>query len=331
MSTAIILASSLIVGASCSNSDHPGEASDAGSIDPYAAVSPEDLPLKMLTDIKTIPAPPSGTTCDPEESHCAHIYVFNKAGLLIAEQWRSFGLEPSETHRLTYDASNRLLQVTYSLNPAYTTDAIEKFEYDASNRVTKKLFSYVTGSSAGGSRESVFVYSGNLANVTAKDRNSSGTVTRTWSGTFTYDAANNLVKVASADYTKDFTYNGRLVTDMRDKSASGRVYHEHYIYNAQRNIIRVEPDYAPADGIVESVGMYTYKPMDVTNDNTIDINIGYKVHATIERPAIGTSDGDYQSARYNTAGELNWGGLDTGTCSTCGDMQGQINKVLLGL
>lgn len=323
---ALVLLSSLTTGGSCGGSSSSGEKTGTPPAnDPYAAVPAQDLPLRILADLTTIPGPPSGTTCAPDESHCAHIYVFDKAGLLIAEQYRSFGLEPTETHVLTYDANGRLHQIAYSMTTPFTPESVETYEYDGQGRVTRRSEQWATGT-----RVIAYVYSGDTAAVTATTRNASGAITYSASYTYTYDAAGQLVTtVSTVGGTTNYTYANGLRTDLRNTGTNGRLYHVHYAYNAQRNLIRVETDFAPADGIVDEARIYTYRTLDVTHDGTIDVNIGYSIVAPRDT-AVGASDGTYQSPSYDTSGGLNWGGHDTGTCSTCGDMQGQINKIILG-
>jgi len=299
--------------------------------DPYVSVPSQQLADAMLKDLTTTPSPPAGSTCAPQESHCAHVYVFNKSGQLIAEQYRSNDPVPviTETHFITYDANNRLAQTDYVWDATYTPGGSEQYQYDAQGKLTRKLFTYPSGAKI----DTVYVNTGNQATATTTSTTSAGVSSITWTATITYDTAGNMVTVVSTGVgagTTNYIYDvTNRLTDRNNISSVG-TYREHYTYNLEGNMIRVETDFANADGIVDQVRMYAYNTYDFNKDGVIDINIGYNITGTINNTTIGTSDSLYQTNSYNTSGSLNWNGLSTGTCSTCGNMQGEINKILLG-
>ena len=328
--TLILCVGSLVACGGKSSSNGVGGST---TTDPYANVPSQQLADAMLKDLTITPPPPMGNTCAPQDSHCAHIYVFNKSGQLIAEQYRSNDPIPSitETQFNTYDANNRLAQKDYVWGATYTPQISEQYQYDAQGKLTRKLSTYPSGEKY----DTVYVNSGNQATATTTHTTSAGVSSIYWTATITYDTAGNTVQLISTSTiggssTTSYSYdaNNRL-TDLNDISSMG-TYREHYTYNLEGNLIRKEIDFANADGIVDQVRMYAYNTYDFNNDGVIDINIGYIVAGAIDSAAIGTSDGIYQTNSYNTSGSLNWNGLSTGTCSTCGDMQGQINKILLG-
>ncbi len=291
---------------------------------PYAGLAGVALAKAILEDVA-----PKRTSefCAPDSYDCMRVYAFDERRHMIAEQWRG----PNKvflTSFFSYDEQGRL---TERLNTAEIDLGSPEFtpapEYVERQRITYTYASewrrakVITQALYDASHSEVsYTWSGNTATIETKSWDKNGNLTTDAPKTVTYDAAGNLV----APY---LVYEDGLLVDNHNG------WHAHFVYNLERNLVRREIDYAnpQPDGVVDEVTSFIYENLDFTGDRGIDATVTYFVHEEPMAAPVGSQDTSLSSrSDTESSGGLDWNYDSSGNCSNCGNMQGQINKIILG-
>ena len=287
------------------------------SNNPYRGLVDTELAQAMIADLDFIQL----------RGDLTKILIFDERGRNIAEHNRdTYG---TATDFFIYDSQDRLLMLTRTYNNDYQFSSRKSYYYDNLGRIRVTL----NESSNGSTGETAYSWNGNTATKiytytvpTSPHLNYSSQSTETVD-----NAGNRIGTTGSNDSSTEMVYNSSgLLVDLYSIGPTGTA-RWHYVYNDEGNLLRREFETTDADTVIDSLTVYEYESYDLTNDGIIDVSVLHQFsNVAIEGATVASQDSNYQGSSNNTSGGLNWEGHDTGTCSTCGNMQGQINSILLG-
>lgn len=246
-------------------------------------------------------------------------------------------LGPIGSSVYTYDSNARLITETRDEGADGAAnssgDITTSYEYNAAGMMGVKreingvgndestLYEYINGKKV----KEIFYAS---AERKASDLKSSVTL-------FSYDASGNLIKEeidnttpglgsindtvdGITDITKNYSYgnNGELLEELTES-----LFLTYSEKTTKRHVYEVRD--ADANGTPDSI--FTY----ITASKTTNSGPGYP--ADIWPIWYTNAQVNLNNGNSNDGWDLNWDGLSTGTCSTCGNMTGQVNRLLLGI
>lgn len=259
------------------------------------------------------------------------IVAFDEQGRKIGEEQRHGDNTLNYYEYFEYDSQGKKVKS----EQAYEVDSVDDYtvkDYvyndDGSLDKIKKML-YNAGGKVGDGGQDAYIYSNNVTTIVHEFEKAGGGVTRFGdTTTLTYSGGNLVHKTLTSDdgsvgNETSYSYSGNRLTDVADLFAGF-----HYVYDADGNMVRREED-TSKDGFVNHVSTWAYETKDVSGDGIIDVVISYYTgYETFEKEAVGAQDTTIGSSTTASDNGLNWG--TPGSCSTCGNMQGQVNKILLG-
>lgn len=279
-------------------------------------------------------------------------YTYDGNGNLVREERRRTGADTdadgdyddndlflglTKAISYAYDVDNRLTSKALDEDGDGTDDETTTYAYDGNGNVTRELTTQRASTTLDEATE--YTYDGANRKITATyyaGTQRINTASRSSLTEFSYDSNGNLVLqeidnrhltntgffddkvdgIVDEKYTYVYGNNGEVSEEIRERIE---------ISFSEKRTTQYLYEVVDEDGDGEPESTLTYAAF---LDTVFDRGGGYPDHAlpswvTDSQSSINNNDSD-------DGWGLNWDGHDTGTCSTCGNMLGQVNTILLG-